>query len=947
MRFERVFAGKDALPVERERRTIERAGRVVEVEAPRGWTAARIEAWLDWAETVPADHPNLEPGALSPDKPVDPLLGGGPDRYAKRLAAWGFAIGLFDNASDAETFARELHATIALGIAAPGAQRASGARVHPIAEDRLPPRREAAVLSLSDLEFTSAVRRHVADARGARLAAAAAELMAARLAAVSDAVQRCDGEPRVCADPAQNTALARAAQAAREAGASDGLILAAIASAQSFDAGWIADPAPAALAEPLLALAPRGLVEAGGPEAAEAARAGAETGRLTLVFEARDAEALARAALAPRAALDIAQLTDPNVLEAAVRLWTVALEIEAACGYAADFDQARVRFDYRAIGLTLAGLGDLLVREGLDYGADGGRIRAAGLFALLDASAVATSAEIAARIGAYAEYAGDREARLTAVSQAAEATAFVDATLAPMAAALYREALATAVRTGLRHAEVTALFDDPELALRLSAGGLGAAPWSAAVTVVETADGEVVGALSDLAFLSLAEAGVDVDQASAHALGRRTLLGAPSLGHDALRAKGLTDFELEAVEDALARGADVRAAFSAPVLGEGFLRDILGVPAEELARPGFDPLTRMGFTERQLDAARAWVEGAGTLADWTALPADLKPLFAEPGREARLAMTAALEPFASAPSQVAVTLDWKSGAADAVRAQSAAAVAGLRAVRLERAQPPAVHVLDIPQLEPLRNEAPQPAAEPRTVERVVERVVERDRARRKLPDRRKGYIQKAAVGGHKVYLHTGEYEDGELGEVFLDMHKEGAAFRSLMNNFAVSISIGLQYGVPLEEFVDAFIYTRFEPAGRVTGNDSIKSATSILDYVFRELAVSYLDRADLANADPDALHADGLGRGAKEGEELDEAEEPEALPASLFISKGFARGSAPDNLVVVPFGTRKTREERTDAAQPEICPACGELSLTKRGGGFVCERCGAAPEMTG
>src|SRR5690606_13292306 len=205
-------------------------------------------------------------------------------------------------------------------------------------------------------------------------------------------------------------------------------------------------------------------------------------------------------------------------------------------------------------------------------------------------------------------------------------------------------------------------------------------------------------------------------------------------------------------------------------------------------------------------------------------------------------------------------------------------------------------------------------------ERVVERVVERERARRKLPDRRKGYIQKAAVGGHKVYIHTGEYDDGELGEIFIDMHKEGAAFRSLMNNFAVAISIGLQYGVPLEEFVDAFVFTRFEPAGRVTGNDSIKSATSILDYIFRELAVSYLDRDELANVDPDALTGDGLSGGDSE---------PEAVPAARFISKGFARGAAPDNLVVLPFGQKKGEDAPAPPpAQPlaAACPACGDFA---------------------
>ena len=152
----------------------------------------------------------------------------------------------------------------------------------------------------------------------------------------------------------------------------------------------------------------------------------------------------------------------------------------------------------------------------------------------------------------------------------------------------------------------------------------------------------------------------------------------------------------------------------------------------------------------------------------------------------------------------------------------------MRAVRLERAAPPQGPLFDLPSQASDAPPSRTPPPEPRTVERVVERVVERDRARQKLPDRRKGYIQNASVGGHKVYLHTGEYDEGSLGEIFLDMHKEGAAFRSLMNNFAIAVSIGLQYGVPLEEFVDAFVFTRFEPAGRVTGNDSIRSATSII-----------------------------------------------------------------------------------------------------------------------
>ncbi|HXQ46641.1 MAG TPA: ribonucleotide reductase, partial [Caulobacteraceae bacterium] len=192
-------------------------------------------------------------------------------------------------------------------------------------------------------------------------------------------------------------------------------------------------------------------------------------------------------------------------------------------------------------------------------------------------------------------------------------------------------------------------------------------------------------------------------------------------------------------------------------------------------------------------------------------------------------------------------------------------------------------------------------------------------------------------------------DDGQLGEVFIDMHKEGAAFRSLMNNFAIAVSIGLQYGVPLDEFVDAFVFTRFEPAGPVTGNDSIRSATSILDYLFRELAVSYLDRDDLANADPHEFNADGLGSGSAEGLSGEAADAPEPVPASRYISKGFSRGSAPDNLVFLPTAARRSAPEREEPShlQEEVCPACGDFSLVRKGGLLVCESCGAAPEQAG
>jgi ribonucleoside-diphosphate reductase alpha chain len=205
-------------------------------------------------------------------------------------------------------------------------------------------------------------------------------------------------------------------------------------------------------------------------------------------------------------------------------------------------------------------------------------------------------------------------------------------------------------------------------------------------------------------------------------------------------------------------------------------------------------------------------------------------------------------------------------------------------------------------------EAPAGVQAQKVAERIVERLVEvAKRDREKLPHRRKGYTQKATVGGHKVYLRTGEYDDGRVGEIFIDMHKEGAAFRSLMNNFAIAISIGLQYGVPLDEFVEAFTFTRFEPAGMVTGNDSIKNATSVLDYIFRELAVSYLGRTDLAHVQPQLPDGFDLGGGDGEGRRP-------AIAPSRVVSAGLVRGHIPQQLVVLAGGQAALRQEAVSAS---------------------------------
>ncbi len=256
-------------------------------------------------------------------------------------------------------------------------------------------------------------------------------------------------------------------------------------------------------------------------------------------------------------------------------------------------------------------------------------------------------------------------------------------------------------------------------------------------------------------------------------------------------------------------------------------------------------------------------------------------------------------------------------------------------------------------------------------ERVIERIIERQVARNRLPQRRKGYTQKAIVGGHKVYLRTGEYEGGSLGEIFIDMHKEGAAFRSLMNNFAIAISIGLQYGVPLEEFVEAFTFTRFEPSGMVEGNDAIKMATSVLDYIFRELAVSYLDRADLAHVEPSDVMPDSLGKGDGQGKLYQGQKEVVVERLKRFTSTGYVRnqllvleggvpavsrgGAAAASVVsgtatTVTLGSgvkqavdqrlERLREARMRGYVGDSCGDCGNFTLVRNGTCLKCTTCG-------
>ncbi len=915
MRFETPWSTATARLAVGVRR-IETAQGEREALAPIAWAAARVEAWLDWADALPADYPvggdptGDPPPSLGPDAPNDPLLAGGPARHARRLAAWGMRLGHFQDGGEAEAFADALFDLYARGLAAPGASLAFGARLHPLTPD---PAR-------GPVEK----RRHVEAPEA--WAASPDGPLPRRLGAVSDAVRRCHGDADACADPDANQVLARAAWGAREAGAADEEIADAIALGR---AGEHAAPAPSA---PIL-LTDRAGALASAPGSRRAALAAWSRADLTLAFAESDALALERAAAGPRAALDAVASDDDAHLAAIARLLVVALDIEASVGFCDTVADAHRRRDWRPVTLALAGVAERLVAEGLAYGFPAALARAAALQALVSAAALDASAELAETLGPYPGFDGERDDRLADLNRRlALARALPESPTAGLTRALLGQARARAVKTGLRNAQVTGAASDAELSLRL--GGLcqDADPWRGPLALAESADGVILPTLDAVALQGLALLGADADRARAHVLGRRSLEGAPAIDPAALASRGFTDHEIAAVESALPAAADLSAAFSPTVVGVGFVCDVLGAATDDAEAPGFDTLALAGFTPAEISAAEAWALGTGKLADAPFLGEAARTVFlgeAETPPEARLAMAAAMEAFTCSALPAPLSLSFADGPEAAVALQSRAAAAGLRAVRLTRASAPAGFRLALP--DPAASEARAGPTMPPPRERVVERIIEVDRSRQRLPDRRKGYIQKATIGGHKLYLHTGEYDDGELGEIFIDMHKEGAAFRSLMNNFAIAISIGLQYGVPLEEFVEAFVFTRFEPAGPVTGNDSIRSATSILDYVFRELGVSYLDRRDLANLDPGELNADGLGKG--------EAKEPQ--PVARFISKGFSRGAAPDNLVFLPVPSR-AGGGASAVAVADVCPACGDIAVVRKGQKLICETCGGS-----
>jgi ribonucleoside-diphosphate reductase alpha chain len=621
---------------------------------------------------------------------------------------------------------------------------------------------------------------------------------------------------------------------------------------------------------------------------------------------------------------------------------------------------ARNSHDFRPLGLGYANLGALLMMQGLPYDSDAARVYAACITAMMTGEAYALSAEMAAVKGPFNAFARNRESMLGVMQLHRDAAHALDPRLAPpalRAAAIecWERALALGARHGYRNAQATVLAPTGTIGLLMDCDTTGVEPDFALVKFKKLAGGgyfKIVNQAVPAALERLGYERPEVEKIVRFALGTGTLTGAPHAGREALLARGLTDDDLERIESKLPGLLDMRYAFGRTVAGDLTL-DRLGVPREQREHPGFSLLTFLGFSEAQIDEANAYVCGHQAVEGAPGLRAEHLPIFDCANRcgphgtrfiepMGHIRMMAAVQPFISGAISKTVNLPADATVEDVERIYFESWKAGLKAVALYRDGSKLSQPLTTSKRAPAAGEAEPPSPRLR---------------RRRLPKRRHGVTQEARVAGHKVFLRTGEYEDGTLGEIFIDMHKEGAAFRSMMNCFAITVSMGLQYGVPLEDLVEQFTFTRFEPQGRVEGHENIKFCTSVVDYLFRVLALEYLGRTDLAQVKPEEVLISPADRKAMDAEAKRALLNPVGREhRSNGHSNGFGNGPTPPAAVHAPAARARTTPaaggpapgtvEMGPSAQlakfpgdAPMCDVCGHITL-RSGTCYKCLNCG-------
>jgi ribonucleoside-diphosphate reductase alpha chain len=687
----------------------------------------------------------------------------------------------------------------------------------------------------------------------------------------------------------------------------------------------------------------------------------------------------------------------------ATRLWTLILEISV---YMAQFPSkpvAQKSYDFRTLGLGYANMGSLLMVQGLPYDSAEGRAQCGAITALMHACSYATSAEMAAEVGPFPRYEANREQLLRVIrnhrraAYNAPAQEYEGITIPPVgidpqscpdyllhaARAESDRMLELGQKHGFRNAQATCIAPTGTIALIMDCDTTGVEPDFALVKFKKLAGGgyfKIINASVPPAMQRLGYSTQQIDEIVRYCRGTGALQGCPHLNPTVLKARGFSDEVLNRIEAQLPAAFDLSFVFNRWTIGDAFCTDQLKIPAERLESQGFDLLTALGFNRAQIAEANEYVCGTMTIEGAPHLKEEHYPVFdcankcGKKGQrflstEAHIRMMAAAQPFISGAISKTINMPHDATVEDVKSAYALSWQLMLKANALYRdgskLSQPLNSVVD------LFDEAEQeePKSQPvRIAEKIVHRYIAR---RRRLPDRRAGYTQKARIGKHKIYLRTGEYEDGTLGEIFIDMHKEGAAFRSMTNCFAIAISLGLQHGVPLDEFVDAFLFTRFEPNGIVQGNPYIKMTTSIIDYIFRELAITYLDRRDLAHVREEDLRGDAIHRHQPDEPEFDSEEvvserviEPKDQPRPIIVPRsdhlkppiehdgGSTNGQGRESgngagaalktaRLVSAVKDDLIRVARMKGYEGDPCSECGQLTLVRSGSCCKCDTCGA------
>ncbi|MCF6304917.1 MAG: vitamin B12-dependent ribonucleotide reductase [Rhodobacteraceae bacterium] len=683
----------------------------------------------------------------------------------------------------------------------------------------------------------------------------------------------------------------------------------------------------------------------------------------------------------------------------ATRLWTVTLEISVLMAQFPSAEIAERSYKFRTLGLGYANIGGLLMNLGFGYDSDEGRALTGALTAIMTGVSYKTSAEMAAELGPFPGYAKNAEHMLRVMRNHKRAaygeTAGYEGLAVPpvpldhdncpdgalinLAHQAWDDALEMGEKHGFRNAQVSVIAPTGTIGLVMDCDTTGIEPDFALVKFKKLAGGgyfKIINRSVPAALANLGYSSAQVEEMIAYAVGHGSLGNAPGINTTSLLGHGFGEEELAKIEAALASAFDIRFVFNQWTLGADFCTGTLGIPTERLNDPSFDLLDHLGFSKEQVSAANQHAIGTMTLEGAPFLKKkhytvfDCANICGKTGKrylsvDSHIKIMAAAQSFISGAISKTINMPNDATIEDCKAAYESSWALGIKANALYRdgsklSQPLSSALIDDDDLEDALEDAPAGDKAMVLAEKIVEKIVVKEvaRGRIKLPQRRKGYTQKAIVGGHKVYLRTGEYEDGTLGEIFIDMHKEGAAFRAMMNNFAIAISVGLQYGVPLDEYVDAFTFTRFDPAGMVQGNDSIKSATSIIDYIFRELAISYLDRTDLAHIKPEGESFDSLGRGEEEGK-ANVGEPSDSAASSLEMirqlsSTGYLRSRLPQGISglssevqvikTTETATLAVMDDRTKAKmqgyEGDPCGECGNFTLVRNGTCMKCNTCG-------